>query len=177
MSYDVQATVNGETATFSAGTAETNRWDSQWPLDGWKYTVSVRAVAGNIRSAYTSSVSAVATPELPPPPANINIQPTSNGVRITWDAPPNSGSIVEYNVLYWDWEWDHCMYIGGAAFKSSPAIITDMIPGRNYAFFLVTWNQNGQGLPEGGMAAVPGAGTPPIPSGLKVNSNDPTTVQ
>jgi hypothetical protein len=52
-----------------------------------------------------------------------------------------------------------------------------MIPGRNYAIFLVTWNENGQGLPEGSMAAVPGAGMPPVPGGLTVNSNDPTTAQ
>lgn len=178
-SYDVQATVNGVTATFSPGTVQSNRWDTQWPLDGWVYTVSVRAVAGDRMSAFTSSVSAVATPELPPPPQNINVQPSGSGVTVTWDPPSggSTGSIVEYNVIYWDWKWDHCQFISGAAFKSSPAVINDLIPGRNYAVFLVTWNQNGQGLPVGSFSVVPGAGTPPVPSGLDVHTNDPTTVQ
>ncbi|KAF1959976.1 hypothetical protein CC80DRAFT_584790 [Byssothecium circinans] len=176
--YDVQATVNGVSASFSPGTVDTNRWDSQWPLEGWVYTVSVRAAAGDRKSAYTSSVSAVATPELPPPPRNINVQPSGNGVTVIWDPPTggSTGSIVEYNVIYWDWKWDHCQFISGAAFKTSPAVIDDFIPSRNYAIFLVTWDQNGQGLPAGSFSVVPGAGTPPIPSGLQVHTNDPTTV-
>src|SRR5689334_18584511 len=84
-SYDVQATMNGLPASFSAGTVPTNRWDSQWPIDGWTYVVSVRASAGdNIKSAWTSSVSAVAVPALPPPPQNINVQSTGDGLSITW---------------------------------------------------------------------------------------------
>ncbi len=179
-SYDVQATVNGVPATFSAGNVPTNRWDSQWPLEGWTYVVSVRAVIGeSLKGPWSGSVSAVATPQLPPPPTNINVQATGDGLTATWDPPTGgtTGSIVEYNILYWDWEADHCSFLNGAAFTSTSATITGLIPGRNYGVWIVTWNQNGQGWPAGSFSVVPGAGTPPTPTGLQVHSNDPTTVQ
>ena len=178
--YDVSVTFNGETDTFSNGTVAFNRWDSTWPVDGWVYTVSVRSSAGDvIKSDYTSPVSATAKPQLPPPPQNIVAQSTGDGMRVTWDPPTggNTGSIVEYNVIYWDWEPDHCQYIAGAAFTSSPAVITGLVPGRNYDVWVVTWNQNGQSLPMGSYNVVPGAGTPPAPTGLQVRTIDPTSVQ
>lgn len=171
---------NGIRATFSPGNVPSNRWDSQWPLDGWEYTISVRATAGdNRKSGYTAPVTARASPRLAPPPQNIHVQPTSDGFQVSWDPPSegDTGSIVEYNILYWDWESNHCSFLSGAAFKTSPAVIDKLIPGRNYAVWLVTWNENGQGLPAGSFSVIPGRGYPGTPSGLQVNSNDPTTVQ
>lgn len=114
-----------------------------------------------------------------PPPSNVNVQPTDTGFTVTWDDPagPYTDSIVEYNIIYWDWNPNDCQYIEGAAFTSSPAVIDGLTPGTNYLIAPVTWNANGQGLPAIANNAVPGAGTPPVPTDLEVNSNDPTTVQ
>ncbi|KAF1971713.1 carbohydrate esterase family 3 protein [Bimuria novae-zelandiae CBS 107.79] len=176
-SYDVEASANGVPASFSTGSVLSNRWDSQWPLEGWVYKIRVRAVCGDKSSDWTSYVTATATPKLPSPPRNIRIQPSSSGMTVTWDPPTgDTGSIVLYNVLYWDWQWDHCQFISAAAFKSSPAVIDGLVPGRNYAIWLVTWNENGQGIPSNGSAVLPGKGTPSVPSALEVISYDPTTV-
>ncbi|EEQ31735.1 fibronectin type III domain-containing protein [Microsporum canis CBS 113480] len=101
------------------------------------------------------------------------------GFTVTWDPPsgPYTDSIVEYNVIYWDWNADHCQFISGAAFKSSPATITSLSPGVNYLIAVVTWNKNGQGFPFIGHNAVPGAKKPGIPSGLLIEPQDQSSVR
>ncbi|KAK1250099.1 hypothetical protein MKX08_010102 [Trichoderma sp. CBMAI-0020] len=171
--------INGGANTYSPTTTSYNRWDCQWPLAGWTYGVSVRASAGDTRKgAYTGTLSAVAQPQLAPPPENIVVTPTETGFTVTWDPPTGdyTDSIVEYNVLYWDWSPADCQYTSGAAFKSSPAVIEGLNPGTNYLITLVTWNKNGQGLPLIAQNAVPGAGTPAVPGAPSVDSIDPTTV-
>ncbi|KAG9506573.1 hypothetical protein J7337_000106 [Fusarium musae] len=151
----------------------------QWPLEGWIYTVSVRARYGDYSvGPYSSKLSAKATPKLSDPPQNVKVEPAADGFTVTWDPPtgPNTDSIVEYNILYWDWNPDDCEFITGAAFTSSPAVIKGLTPGRNYLIAPVTWNENGQGLPFFANNAVPGAGTPPVPSDLKILSTDRTSV-
>ncbi|PTB46522.1 hypothetical protein M441DRAFT_126012 [Trichoderma asperellum CBS 433.97] len=177
-SYDLQVSINGGANTFSPTTTSSNRWDCQWPLAGWTYAVSVRASAGDTRKgAYTGTLSAVAQPQLAPPPENVVVTPTETGFTVTWDPPTGdyTDSIVEYNVLYWDWNPTDCQYIAGAAFKSSPAVIEGLTPGVNYMIAPVTWNKNGQGLPFIAQNAVPGLGTPPVPGAPSINANDPTT--
>ncbi|KAF5254019.1 hypothetical protein FANTH_1201 [Fusarium anthophilum] len=177
--YDVTVSINGGANTYSPTTTLSNRWDSQWPLEGWTYTVSVRARYGDYSvGPYTSKLSAKATPKLSDPPQNVKVEPGDDGFTVTWDPPTgsNTDSIVEYNILYWDWSPDNCQIITGAAFTSSPAVIKGLTPGRNYLIAPVTWNENGQGLPFFANNAVPGAGTPPVPSDLKILSTDPTTV-
>lgn len=140
----------------------------------------MRASAGDSRKgAWTASRSAVAEPQLAPPPQNIKVQPTETGFIVTWDPPtgPYTDSIIEYNILYWDWNPYHCQYITGAAFENSPAVITGLEPGTNYLIAPLTWNENGAGLPTIARNAVPGGGTPPIPTDLEIISKDPTSVQ
>ncbi|KAM5479137.1 hypothetical protein McanCB56680_005851 [Microsporum canis] len=178
--YDITVTINGGPNAFSATTSQFNRWDSQWPIDGWTYAVSVRASAGDtIKGQYTETKSAVAKPQLAPAPNNIFVKSTDSGFTVTWDPPsgPYTDSIVEYNVIYWDWNADHCQFISGAAFKSSPATITSLSPGVNYLIAVVTWNKNGQGFPFIGHNAVPGAKKPGIPSGLLIEPQDQSSVR
>ena len=142
--------------------------------------MSVRASAGDaIKGPYTDTKTAVAKPQLAPPPDNINVKATAGGITVTWNPPTDaySDSIAEYNIIYWDWKADHCQYITGAAFTSSPAVITNLTPGTNYLVAVVTWNKNGQGFPYIANNAVPGAGTPAVPSGLVVESQDQTSVR
>lgn len=179
-SYDVQVSVNGGANKNSPTTTQSNRWDCQWPLDGWTYAVSVRASAGDTRKGdFTATESAVAHPQLAPPPQNVVVTPSNTGFTVTWDPPtgPYTDSIIVYNVIYWDWNPTDCQFIAGAAFTSSPAVIDGLTPGINYMIAPVTWNANGQGLPFMAQNAVPGAGVPPVPGAPSVNSNDPTTVQ
>jgi hypothetical protein len=147
-------------------------------LAGWTYAVSVRASAGDIiKGAFTGTLSAVAAPELAPPPQNIHVEPTAGGFTVTWDPPTGdfTDNIVEYNIIFWDSNPFDCQFLNGAAFKSSPAVITGLSPA-SYLIAPVTWNANGQGIPGSAPNAVPGAGTPGVPTGLEVISNDPTSV-
>jgi len=176
----VQVSINGGGNTYSATSVNSNRWDSTWPVAGWTYAVSVRARAGNtITGEYTSTLSATAEPQLAPPPQNVNVESTDTGFTVTWDPPtgPYTNNIVEYNILYWDWNPTDCQHISGAAFTSSPAVITGLKPGTNYLVAPMTWNANGEGLPMFANNVVPGAGTPLVPTNLQINSNDATTVQ
>jgi hypothetical protein len=98
-SYDVSVSINGGEPEyqFSPTSVSSNRWDCQWPLDGWAYSVSVRARCGNIQvGPYTSTLSADATPQLADPPQNINVEPTADGFTVTWDPPtgPNDGTYI-----------------------------------------------------------------------------------
>ncbi|KAH7409724.1 carbohydrate esterase family 3 protein [Cadophora sp. MPI-SDFR-AT-0126] len=179
-SYDVQVAINGGEPfyQFSPTSVASNRWDCQWPLDGWTYSISVRPRAGPTRQGtFSGTLSAIATPQLADPPQNVNVEPTADGFSVTWDPPggANSDSIVEYNVIYWDTDPNDCQFISGTAFKSSPAVITGLEHGKNYLVAPVTWNKNGQGLPFIANHVVPGAGKPPSPGGLAINANDPTT--
>ena len=178
--YDVQVSINGGGNTYSATHTEANRWDSQWPLEGWNYAISVRASGGDdIKGDYTATGTAEAKPQLAPPPQNVRVEDTSSGVTVSWDPPKGdyTDSIIGYNIIYWDWEPCHCQYIAGAAFKSSPGAIKWLTPAINYMIAVVTWNENGQGLPIFASNVVPGAGTPPVPSGLVVDTIDPTSVR
>lgn len=176
-SYDITVTINGGPNAFSATSSENNRWDSQWSIDGWTYAVSVRASAGEtIKGPYTATLSAVARPQLAPPPDNIRVVSGDSGMTVTWDPPhgPYSDSIVEYNVIFWDWAPDRCSFLNGAAFKSSPAVIKDLRPFTNYLVAVVTWNKNGQGFPAIVNNVVTNLGRPPVPDNLKVDSQDAT---
>lgn len=94
-SYDVTVSINGGANTYSPTTTSSNRWDSQWPLEGWTYTVSVRARYGDYSvGPYTSKLSAKATPKLSDPPQNVKVEPAADGFTVTWDPPsgPNTGT-------------------------------------------------------------------------------------
>ena len=110
---------------------------------------------------------------------NVRVEPTADGFIVSWDPPTGgtTGEIVEYNIIYWDFKPTDCQFLSGAAFKSSPGRVTGLTPGTNYLIAPVAWNTNGQGWPTFAPNAVPGEGTPGVPSAPNVNSNDPTTVQ
>lgn len=159
---------------------QANRWDSQYPGDRLKYEVSVRATAGDDnKGPYTGSQSAVAKPQLAPPPRNVHVKSSDTEMEVIWDPPKGdyTDSIIEYNVLYWDWAPENCQYISGAAFKGSPAVIKDLKPGRNYQVYIVAWNKNGEGMPAYASNIVVGQGTPSIPRGLDIGVIDATSLR
>lgn len=123
----MDVSINGGGAGYSGGSAVVNRFDSQWPLAGWSYAINVRAACGNQYGGNTSTLTAVATPQLAPPPNNVKVVPTAEGFTVTWDPPtgPYSSDIVEYNIIYWDTDPTDCEFLSGGAFTSSPAIISE----------------------------------------------------
>lgn len=125
-SYNVDVSVNGGGGIFSPGTSQVNRWDCQWSLPGWQYSVRVQAACGDQTGPWTSAQTATSQPQLAPPPENIVVTPTGDGFTVKWDPPTgdNTDNIVEYNIIYWDTTPSDCNFITGTAFKSSPAQIS-----------------------------------------------------
>ncbi|CAM1502206.1 Fc.00g041900.m01.CDS01 [Cosmosporella sp. VM-42] len=73
-SYDVKVSINGGVVE-SQEVSQFNRWDTQNPLEGWTYDVSVRASGGDfIKGEYTGTQTATSKPQLAPPPQNIKFQ-------------------------------------------------------------------------------------------------------
>lgn len=76
--------------------------------------------------------------------------------------------ITEYYVLFWD--TDSCDYLGGMAVAKSPVSIPAKA-GHHRFVAVVTWNTNGEGLPEIPHNVMPGINTiPSTPTNLVVNS-------
>ncbi|KAF2764092.1 carbohydrate esterase family 3 protein [Teratosphaeria nubilosa] len=173
--YDIRITIND--GDWSIISSSTNRWDPTWPFAGASYSLAVRATAGDRKGEWTAVQSAIATPELAPPPSNIDVQALSDGFCVTWDPPtgPYTDSIVEYNVLFWNQDPEACEFLGGAAFKESPAVLTNLKPGANYLVGLLTWNKNGQGFPTIAQNVRPGANKPDTPSNVTVHAKDTTS--
>ncbi|KAF7173946.1 hypothetical protein CNMCM5623_006165 [Aspergillus felis] len=176
--YDVRSKIKGGIPNFSSGSVSSNRWDATWPIDGWEYEVQVRASAGDtIKGDWTTTLTATAHPQTAEAPQNVIVSATTTGFDISWDPPigPYSDSIIEYNVLYWDKDAD-CDFITGAAFTGTSAHIHSLITGHRYFVAVETWNAAGQGFPAVVRSVIPGAGTPPPPTDLKIIAADQTTV-
>ena len=175
-SYEVMSRIDGVTQ-FSSGIVQSNRYDQQWSLANSSYSMYVRALAGNQQGAWTSVQSAIAQPQTAATPTNVFVNPTSGGVTVTWDKSvgPHSDSVILYNVITWDLDTD-CTFIIGNAFKQSPAVINGLNIGHRYLVAIEAWNANGEGFPMVAHNVVPGAGTPSIPTGFNLVSQDPTSV-
>ncbi|KAB8217239.1 hypothetical protein BDV33DRAFT_232960 [Aspergillus novoparasiticus] len=176
--YDVRSKIKGGIPNFSSGSVSSNRWDATWPIDGWEYEVQVRASAGDtIKGDWTTTLTATAHPQTAEAPQNVIVSATTTGFDISWDPPTGSysDSVIEYNVLYWDKDAE-CDFITGAAFTGTSAHINNLVAGHRYFVAVETWNAAGQGFPAVVRSVIPGAGTPPPPTDLKIIAADQTTV-
>ncbi|GFG10280.1 contactin [Aspergillus udagawae] len=175
--YDVRSKIKGGITNFSPGSVSSNRWDATWPIDGWEYEVQVRASAGDtIKGDWTTTLTATAHPQTAEAPQNVIVSATTTGFDISWDPPKGaySDSIIEYNVIYWDKDAE-CDFVTGAAFKGTSAHINGLVTGHRYFVAVETWNAAGEGFPAVVRSVIPGAGTPPPPTDLKIIAADPTT--
>lgn len=178
-SYTVRSSLGEGVWDFSPGSVSSNRFDSQWALEGFHYTVSVAAAAGDRVGEFTAILAADSHPQTAPGPRNVNVQPTADGFTVTWDPPtgPYTDDITEYNILYWDHDPRSCAFISGAAFTSSPGTVTGLTPGHRILVAPITWNaRGGEGFPEIVHDVIPAGGTPGVPSGLQVTATDPTSI-
>lgn len=138
----------------------------------------MRASAGDtIKGDWTTTLTATAHPQTAEAPQNVIVSATTTGFDISWDPPTGSysDSVIKYNVLYWDKDAE-CDFITGAAFTGTSAHIENLVAGHRYFVAVETWNAAGQGFPAVVRSVIPGAGTPPPPTDLKIIAADQTTV-
>ena len=150
--------------SWTTNHVEMNRFDVHWALDGTTYEIQVNAgCCDNCTSDWTEVQSAIARPETPPPPQNLIVKelPDGTSVELSWEPPTGkySDAILEYNVFSRD--MNTSFFPADSGFKSSPAVLDNLVPGHMYAFSVTAWNANGEGLPLKAPNRILGAGTPP----------------
>lgn len=82
-------------------------------------------------------------------------------------------------MIYWDLDAP-CTFISGAAFTPSrqgTGPIRALTQGHRYLIAIETWNAAGGGFPIVARSVIPGRGAPGVPTGLTLNTVDPTTQQ
>lgn len=176
--YTLRSRLAGATS-WTETRASSNRHDTTWTTDGQKWEYQVRTDNGNdLKSDWSATVSATAHPKTSPPPVGIVTRATATGVDVVWGAPTGdfTDSIDRYQILAYDTDIPGA-FVTGTAVKGKSVHIDDLVPGHHYVIAVATWNAAGGGMPGNGRSVTVGAGTPPAPTGLKVTSTDPTTVQ
>lgn len=175
--YDVQYRIRGA-ADWSQFHVSTNRFDTAWTIDGLAWEYQVRTNNGDQTSDWSPVVSAISHPQTAPPPTDIATHATATGVDVSWTPPTGdfTGSIDRYEVITWDVDTPGT-FIESVGVRGTSGHIGGLIPGRRYLIAVATWNAVGGGLPEIAHSVIVGGGTPAVPTGLKVTSTDPTTVQ
>ncbi|MFF5922700.1 fibronectin type III domain-containing protein [Streptomyces flavochromogenes] len=157
----------------------TNRYDTTWTEDGWTWEYQVNTDNGTDGvSVWSGTVSATAHPATAAPPTNVSTRPASDGLDVYWDAPtgPHTDSIDRYEIITWDKDVPGS-YINSTAVKGVSAQIDGLVPGHHYLVAVVTWNEAGGGMPVVARSVTVGAGVPPIPADVKIQSLDATTVR
>ncbi|MEU6484185.1 phosphatidylinositol-specific phospholipase C domain-containing protein [Streptomyces sp. NPDC046887] len=175
--YEVRSRLAGVT-DWSTTRSLGNRFDTTWLMDGQKWEYQVRTNNGDTTSEWSGTVSATAHPKTAPGPVGIVTRPTATGIDFAWGTPtgPYTDTIERYGVLAYDLDTPGA-FVESVGTRGKALHFGGLKPGHRYALAVQTWNKAGGGLPAAGRPVVVGAGTPPAPSGLKVTSTDPTTVQ
>ncbi|MFI8391858.1 fibronectin type III domain-containing protein [Streptomyces sp. NPDC085540] len=157
----------------------TNRYDTTWTEDGWTWEYQVNTDNGTDGvSVWSETVSVTAHPATAAPPTNVSTRPSSNGLDVYWDAPtgPHTDSIDRYEIITWDKDVPGS-YINSTAVKGTSAQIDGLVPGHHYLVAVATWNRAGGGMPTVARSVTVGAGVPPTPADVKIQSLDDTTVR
>jgi len=155
-----------------------NRYDNTWVADGQQWEAQVRTDNGDGASAWSAVVGATVHPQTATGPSTVVTHATATGVDVSWTAPTGkyTSTIERYGVLTYDQDTPGA-WLNDVGVKGTSAHIDGLTPGHRYAVAVEAWNAAGGGLPGGAPAVIIGGGTPPAPSGLRVTSVDPTTVQ
>ncbi|MCS0639663.1 phosphatidylinositol-specific phospholipase C domain-containing protein [Streptomyces sp. LP05-1] len=175
--YEVRSRPAGAPG-WSTTRAFGNRLDSTWITEGQTWEYQVRADGGGTMSEWSGTVSATAHPKTAPGPVGIVTRPTPTGIDVAWGAPtgPYTDTIDRYGVITYDLDTPGA-FIETIGTRDKALHFGNLKPGHRYAVAIQTWNKAGGGLPAAGRPVLVGAGTPSAPTGLKVVSTDPTTVQ
>ncbi|MCF3131525.1 fibronectin type III domain-containing protein [Streptomyces olivochromogenes] len=161
-SYDVQwrEVVSGTDKPWETAVpaAQFNRWDLPWqysfqPVDGHRYEVRVRAVAGDadhLKSAWSAPVSGIAHPTTPDPPDEVTATAAGPGeFDVSW-TPVYDDSLTRYAVYVYDQDTPltFARVYGYAPTVRPLRRITGLTPGHHYQVFICSWNAAGEGKPR-----------------------------
>ncbi|PVH79260.1 carbohydrate-binding module family 24 protein [Cadophora sp. DSE1049] len=168
--YLVRSRVKG--STWGESPSGSTQLITSWTIARieWEYQVAGRY--GEVTSAYTGVVSAIARPTTPTPPQSIFTNPTATGVDVSWAG--SAGANI-YVVLVLDSDLIGAFLSRYATTGKSMKII-DLRPGHHYIVAVNAWSSVGEGIPNGARGVVPGYSIPDTPKNLQVVTVGPTTI-
>ncbi|MFF5728229.1 GDSL-type esterase/lipase family protein [[Kitasatospora] papulosa] len=175
--YDVRSRIAGQ-STWGEGRVNSNRTDTTWTVDGIRWEYQVRTVGGNnVKGPWSGTVSAVAHPKTAPPPRILASRPIGqDGIELEIAPPDYPTTIDRYEVILFDKDTPGA-WLTGTGFRGNNVKIYGLKPGHRYLVAAATWNAAGGGLPALARPVMVGGGTPATPTGLRVTTVDPTTVE
>ncbi|MET7784041.1 GDSL-type esterase/lipase family protein [Streptomyces sp. NPDC005388] len=161
-SYDIQwrEVVSGTEKPWENAVPSTqfNRWDLPWqfsfqPVDGHRYEVRVREVAGDadiLKSPWSAPVSGIAHPTVPKPPDQVGATASGPGeIDVSW-TPVYDDSLTRYAVYVYDTDTP---FVFAKVYGYAPTVrplrrITALTPGHHYQVYICGWNAGGEGKPR-----------------------------
>ncbi|MBB5130123.1 GDSL-type esterase/lipase family protein [Streptomyces griseoloalbus] len=175
--YDVRSRIAGQ-STWSEGRVNSNRTDTTWTVDGIQWEYQVRTVGGdNVKGPWSGTVSAVAHPKTAPPPRILASRPIGqDGIELEIAPPDYPTTIDRHEVILFDKDTPGA-WLTGTGFRGNSVKVYGLKPGHRYLVAAATWNAAGGGLPALARPVMVGGGTPATPTGLRVTTVDPTTVE
>ncbi|WP_282090683.1 GDSL-type esterase/lipase family protein [Streptomyces tendae] len=175
--YDVRSRIAGQT-TWGEGRVNSNRTDTTWTVDGIQWEYQVRTVGGdNVKGPWSNTVSAVAHPKTAPPPRILASRPIGqDGIELEIAPPDYPTTIDRYELILFDKDTPGA-WLTGTGFRGNRVQIHGLNPGHRYLVAAATWNAAGGGLPALARPVTVGGGAPAAPTGLRVTTIDPTTVE
>ncbi|WP_124278880.1 fibronectin type III domain-containing protein [Streptomyces sp. ADI93-02] len=175
--YDVRSRIAGQ-STWGEGRVNSNRTNTTWTVDGIQWEYQVRTVGGdNVKGPWSGTVSAVAHPKTAPPPRILASRPIGqDGIELEIAPPDYPTTIDRYEVILFDKDTPGA-WLTGTGFRGNNVKIYGLKPGHRYLVAAATWNAAGGGLPALARPVTVGGGIPAIPTGLRVTTVDPTTVE
>ncbi|MGW8066888.1 GDSL-type esterase/lipase family protein [Streptomyces ziwulingensis] len=176
--YDVRSRIAGQ-STWSEGRVNSNRTDTTWTVDGIRWEYQVRTVGGdNVKGPWSGTVSAVAHPKTAPPPRVSSASILQDGIELKITPPdgPYTDTIDRYELILFDKDTPGA-WLTGTGFRGNSVKVYGLKPGHRYLVAAATWNAAGGGLPALARPVMVGGGIPAAPTGLRVTTVDPTTVE
>ncbi|WP_228924572.1 GDSL-type esterase/lipase family protein [Streptomyces sp. DH7] len=175
--YDVRSRVAGQ-STWGEGRVNSNRTDTTWTVDGIQWEYQVRTVGGdNVKGPWSGTVSAVAHPKTAPAPRILASRPIGkDGIELEIAPPDYPTTIDRYELILFDKDTPGA-WLTGTGFRGNNVKVHGLKPGHRYLVAAATWNASGGGLPALARPVTVGGGIPATPTGLRVTTIDPTTVE
>ncbi|KAI1839515.1 hypothetical protein JX266_014274 [Neoarthrinium moseri] len=186
--YEIRERLAGMTDWWSSGIVypdTVGSWQT-WATNGQTWEFSVRTKGDqDVRSDWSNVLSGTAQVQTAPGPSIINVQPTADGMEVSWVAVTGY-DVNRYSVIVWDRDVDGS-FAGSYPAAGVSLTIGGLVPGHRYSVWVETHvnmigSLTGKPAMPGGVPAQArdvrvGGGSPAQPTGLHVTSIDSGSIQ
>ncbi|OHE92820.1 fibronectin type III domain-containing protein [Colletotrichum orchidophilum] len=176
LGYDVRSQKN-ESLSWNEARVDVAQYDSTWTREGDEYQYQIRSCNGeSLKSAWSTTVSAIAHPKTAPGPRNITTKPETDKIIVMWEEPPEKVQVDRYEIILVDLSLPGS-FPASTGVRGTVAIFNDLPGGHRYGLAISTWTKYGGGVPAGGRSFIAGCGKPQVPTQLRIEAQEINTVQ